>query len=80
MLDSRTWIITELHLLENTVQVKSASTGTCSDEINRLFAIIFTGPDTAVKCKSKIFGQADTYDVSVQTEAKAFQPPARLCS
>lgn len=80
MLDSRTWIITELHLLENTVQVKSASAGSCSDEINRLFAIIFIGPDIAVKCKGKIFGQADTYDVFVQTEAKAFQPPARLCS
>lgn len=68
MLDSTTSIMTELHLLKNSVQVKSASPGSRSAEINRLFAINFYGTryrDIAVMYKGKKYGQADIYNVSV---------------
>lgn len=61
MLDSTTWIIMELHVLRNTVQVRSASPGSSSAEINRHFDTNFyriRHRDNSVTCKGKKFGQA----------------------
>lgn len=81
MLDSTTWIITELHLLKNTVQVKSASTGSCSAEINRLFAINFYRTqhrDFAVMRKGKKFGWADRYDTVCVKWSQSFSASSKI--
>jgi len=82
MLDSTTQIITELHLLKNTVQVKSASTS--SVEINRHFAINFYRTrhrDFAVMCKGKKFGQADRYNIVCVNWSQSFSASSKiLCS
>lgn len=80
MLDSTTWIITELHLLKNTVQVKAASTGSCSAEINRLFAMNFYRTrhrDFAVMCKGKKFGQADSYNIVCVNWSQSFSASSK---